>query len=605
MYEAAYNAAKAYNQHKIIEEIKMKFRRLHNWRNIEQCTALIYFTELVEELLFDYTHSTYKPSIMNTPSLCIEAISTINEIEKGSINSAHINHVIDELTKNLKNDDIAISLLKIPLGSFLEQLNNNPLGNKSLKITLELLRVQININSYEAKIISELCSTVTSEYNPTKIRKLTRLLITHLISKGLSQEYLMEKLKKHFFQRDREINSTEEIVSFLSSLPTEKISHSVYFSADKSFSNISPCLEQLDISIIHETPENILEEDFFNGHSQRTILMKVVKEYDPYTARKKAENNLKLASTLLSLYHHKQEAAWSAENIVISEHGEKIQTKSSINPMHRCKDLPQEHASQRLEEFMNDFRMRGDSFSKFIRSAQLHSMALQTNAVENQILNLWIAIESLIPDESKKEEDTTIEHIVNSITPFLNINYIEDLVRNLIKDLLRWNQPRTISLLRTINNEDNAKSFAILTISQEHARSIEQYKLELSQFPLLKERFEYVQNLIATPSSIYQALKNHAERINWQIKRIYRTRNLIVHTGKTPPKTNILVEHAHIYLDTVINHLIKLSSQPVEISSVAQGFRNVDMKYKMHIQRINKKNITFTTDNIVDFVFNK
>ncbi|HAL1190164.1 TPA: hypothetical protein H5P67_000379 [Escherichia coli] len=583
----------------------MKFRRLHNWNHIEQCTALIYFTELMEELLFDYTHSTYKPSIMNTPSLCIEAISTIDDIEKGNISPAHISHVIDELTKNIKNDDIAISLLKNPLGSFLDQLKNNQLGNKNLKITLELLRVQLNVGNYESKLISELCSTITSEYNPNKIRKFTRLLITHLISKGLSQEYLMESLKKHFFQREREISSNEEIITFLENIPSETQEYSVYFNADKSFSYITPCLSQLEIEVVLETPENINETDFFDNHEQRTILVKHVKALDPFTARRVAEKNLKLASTLLSLYHHKQEASWSAENIVVSENGEKINIRSSINPMHRCKDLVQEHASRRLEQFMNNFRMRKDSFNKFIRSVQLHSMALQTNAVENQLLNLWIAIESLIPDESKKEEQSTIEHIVNSLTPFLNLNYIEDLVRNLIKDLQRWNHPRTMSLLRLIGDSDAAKSFVILVASQEHAPSINQFKIELSQFPLLKERFEYISNLISSTDTMYQALKNHAERINWQIRRIYRTRNLIVHTGKTPSKTNVLVEHAHIYLDAVINSLIKLSSHPVEILSVAQGFRNVEMKYKMYIQKLNKKNIELTPENIISFIFNQ
>lgn len=583
----------------------MKFRRLHNWNNIEQCTALIYFTELMEELLFDYTHSTYKPSIMNTPSLCIEAISTINDIEKGSISPAHISHVIDELTKNIKNDDIAISLLKTPLGSFLDQLNNNPLGNKNLKITLELLKVQLNIGQYESRLIGELCSTITTEYNPNKIRKLTRLLITHLISKGLSQEYLMESLKKHFFQREREINSNEEIITFLENIPTKSQKFFVYFNADKSFSYISPCLSQLEIEVVLETPENINEQDFFDSHEQRTILVKQVKALDPFTARKKAEKNLKLASTLLSLYHHKQEASWSAENIVVSESGEKINIRNSINPMHRCKDLVQEHASRRLEEFMNNFRMREDSFNKFIRSAQLHSMALRTNAVENQLLNLWIAIESLIPDESKKEDQSTIEHIVNSLIPFLNLNYIEDLVRNLIKDLQRWNYPRTMSLLRLIENDDAAKSLVILVASQEHIPSINQFKIELSHFPLLKERFEYVSNLISSTNTIHDALKNHAERINWQIKRIYRTRNLIVHTGQTPSKTNILVEHAHIYLDTIINSLIKLSSHPVEILSVAQGFRSVEMKYKMHLQKLDKKNVSLTPENIINFIFNQ
>ncbi|MBY3020087.1 hypothetical protein FHA56_21485 [Escherichia coli] len=162
-----------------------------------------------------------------------------------------------------------------------------------------------------------------------------------------------------------------------------------------------------------------------------------------------------------------------------------------------------------------------------------------------------------------------------------------------------------MSLLRLIGDSDAAKSFVILVASQEHAPSINQFKIELSQFPLLKERFEYISNLISSTDTMYQALKNHAERINWQIRRIYRTRNLIVHTGKTPSKTNVLVEHAHIYLDAVINSLIKLSSHPVEILSVAQGFRNVEMKYKMYIQKLNKKNIELTPENIISFIFNQ
>ncbi|TOO76381.1 hypothetical protein CGH28_24905, partial [Vibrio parahaemolyticus] len=70
------------------------------------------------------------------------------------------------------------------------------------------------------------------------------------------------------------------------------------------------------------------------------------------------------------------------------------------NQMHKCNDLKPSLASKKLQDFLSNFSLDKSSFSQFIRSSELHAQALKTDSEENQIINLWIAIESLIPPKS-------------------------------------------------------------------------------------------------------------------------------------------------------------------------------------------------------------
>lgn len=582
----------------------MKLTQHTNWANPENCRALMFFTQLMEELLFDYTHSTYKPSIMNTPGLCYEALSTIDDIEKGSINNSHINHITEELTENLRQDDIAQHLLSSPLSSILNELNQNSSNLKNLKVTLELLRIQLNPSRYEEKLSEELIKAITNGYDTQRIRKLTRAMTTHLLSKGISQDFLRDKVNDNFRNDKVLVNSNEQIIEFLRSLPEKPKKHDVYFIVDNSLKHALQYFSKMDIEILSSPPEHLKDETFFKSINQRLIVVsRNIKALDPYNAKRIAEVGLKFSSTLMSLYHHKQEATWSSENIVFSEDGVIYKISTTMNPMHRCKDLVPDAASRRIEDFMSNFNMKQDSFSKFIRSAQLHSMALRTKDVENQILNLWIALESLIPDEFKSDKTNTTQHIVDSIIPFLNHGYIEGLIQSLIKDLRRWKYETSNTFLKITGEDNFAKSLVLIFSLPEHQVALNEYRQKLDNFPLLLERFNYINDLVSSPEKIMKSLENHAKRIEWQIKRIYRTRNIIVHTGKTPSKTTILVEHTHDYLDTVLNLLIKLASTPIQIVSVPQGFKYVQMGYKMRISQLSKKGLTFNSDNILELVF--
>ncbi len=82
----------------------MKFRTTRNWDEPENKPGLLYAAQMIEELTYPLTMSTYKPSIMHTALLCVEANDTIEEVEAGNILPPNIDHVLDELCYNLDSD---------------------------------------------------------------------------------------------------------------------------------------------------------------------------------------------------------------------------------------------------------------------------------------------------------------------------------------------------------------------------------------------------------------------------------------------------------------------------------------------------------------------
>lgn len=282
--------------------------------------------------------------------------------------------------------------------------------------------------------------------------------------------------------------------------------------------------------------------------------------------------------------------------------------------MQKCIDYKEYKAKKRIHQFIQGFALEDVSFSKFINSIRLHAMALHSDSVENQLLNLWIALESLIPTDTKQEDAANITHIVQSLTPFLNILYFYDLIANIFISIIRMD--RTIMRKAITNVEgDNVKiKFIKLLVMEQYSNQFQQLLKDVGSFYLLKDRIEFFHNLFSSKSNIKNSLDIHTQRLEWQIRRIYRTRNLIVHTGFTPHYTNTLIEHTHNYLDRILELLIFLASKPNKIHSVGQGFDYINLLYLecysiIAPDKANKKansipnsNDKFTEEELIKFI---
>lgn len=578
----------------------MKFRNLRNWSNPDECKSLIYFAQLMDEMLFTYTLDTYKPSVINTPTIGVECLETIRDVEAGIINEKNVEHLTAELINNLKNDDVAKEILGSAYQSFCNKLKNPKISPKERRSITEIIVVQLSPKAYKEESERLIYNEITSlQWSTEKIRKLTRNYVSLLIYIGYSQSSLRNKVTDFFYRNPNQITKNIEVRDFFDCVKLETKKYSVHFKVGGIFLETEPTFKNLKLSISPTPSEKIKDHDFFKQLKGKLVLTAHdIQALDHFSARERAEKLLSLAASFLNLFHHKENPTWSNEALVVES--ETIHRVSGrLNPMTKGRDMRPEKARRKIALLMSDFDMANQSFSKFLKSAELHSMALKSESIENQLLNLWTSLESLVPNEARSKDEATIEHIANKIIPFLNISYIDGLIENLLKDLIRWD--RVIISKHLIGITGNYKvRLAKLLILQEYEGARISLEAKFKDYTLLQDRFNHIKKTISSPQKIKETLDNHTKRLEWQFRRIYRTRNNIVHSGKNPIFTHLLVEHTHNYLDIILDHLVFLASKPRKIRTVSQGFKYIEVLYNSRYETITKADLVFSEDTIVN-----
>ena len=98
-----------------------------------------------------------------------------------------------------------------------------------------------------------------------------------------------------------------------------------------------------------------------------------------------------------------------------------------------------------------------------------------------------------------------------------------------------------------------------------------------SASPLLCNRLFSIWKEFNDPKGLAASMSRSKTRVEWQIARIYRARNLLVHRGERSPYTWRLLRNAHYYVSSAISRVLHdLRDQPswtVDTSLVHQSQR--------------------------------
>lgn len=586
----------------------MKFRTLSKWDDPAASHALVFCAQLLEEMLFDFTPDTYKPSVLHTGLLCLEASEVISDIDQGIIREPNLWHVLAELCKNIESDPVAKSLLPLSVSSLFPVLKVKDGPVTRVRPVIDLLRVNLSPIKYRAKIEQMLHKELTTSRRYQEIRRLARAYVTHIIAYGYHPQFIRECVHQFFWYGKNRISNENAIGDFFSLFPTDQSKFDVLFKVDSELEFVGTLFSTIGVSFSRTLPAEFDVSkfpDFNNSRGENVFaLIGDVEAKDVFSARERAESRLRVVATIHTIYHHRSSLKWSGYCLVkerrtgacrkINESRSAMQKREDPKPMTRY---------VRLKGLVEGFSLEKDSFEKFHRSAQLHSMALASDSLENQILNVWIALESLVPSETRGDSSSTIEHISSSLSNFLNVVYIDRLLGNLAKDLLLWNSWLVRKILKKVKGRRLEDKLIRLLALNDYESCRDELEVATKDFYLLRDRLEYFKSALSSPASVAAALKTHAQRLEWQIRRIYRARNIVVHSGRTPRYTRALIEHAHDYLDTILVTLVELASNPKTIHSVPQGFKFVELRYREYLANLEQKGQCFDESNIENLAF--
>jgi len=255
----------------------------------------------------------------------------------------------------------------------------------------------------------------------------------------------------------------------------------------------------------------------------------------------------------------------------------------------------------RERQDVEDFLVYRDKlFSQNIRSQEVFNIQRALNIVktqltqsqENKVINLWAVLEYVL---TFKESGSSIISKVKDIVPKVVCLYI-------MKDKINvfWNRVY----------EQRGKSAPIIEEFLECKKEGEDYHYDLSKLitfiekkgPDLIQELSFNDNLkreiseigqfIAQPKRLYEYLKEKEEEIKHDLVRIYRTRNVLIHSGKEM-RFNLECKALRLYsynnnlLGLIIYYMCK--NPQVKITEI---LNSIDYTYEHYIKELKEETLS-------------
>jgi len=552
----------------------MKYRSLHKWTLSDSVHGLVFFAQRLDELLFDYSLDSHKPAALNPPFLCVEALKLIDDIENNLIEEANLTHVLDELSWAIQNDKVSKSLLDVVLEHYVLQ-HDVPISKKRLR--LEVLSKTLDPTRY-LKQCHILLKQAIRENKKKEIDHYSRTLITCLINIGVSKTFLYKTTKEFFFFGDEpHIDQIDNFDQFIEKIEPTIHDFDVYFIASKDIRTIEQSIKAFSIEILDVLPAPLSEyaqsHHFIPSAEETLVQIRDIQSFDAYSARAMAERRIDTLKDLFTLFFHRNQLQWKPETLMsqccIETPVIVGTTKSS---MEKAFDMHPDHASKQLNWMLKNLALKfGGSFDKFNRIVDLHGICVTNEIPENQLLSLWISIETLVPSSGKGK----VVNIINSLDPFLRLSYIRRLINRALADLLLWNRRVTAKIIKKVPDTNSSKAairlLNLLALESNEALRSELYS-QLKDFHLLRFRLFSLAESLRSPVAVKELLDTHSKKVSWQLRRMYRTRNLLVHAGRSPTYLATLIENGHDYLDLVLDEVMKHSCGEYQVETFEQAF---------------------------------
>lgn len=189
----------------------------------------------------------------------------------------------------------------------------------------------------------------------------------------------------------------------------------------------------------------------------------------------------------------------------------------------------------------------------------LHTTAMSTPDVRTRFLNLWTALECL---GSLVGGGSVIERVTNLVCPIVTWRKMEKIGRYCAINLHQWRivsgskgEPSEILPGEDEEHIPVAAMVRLLCMPKGHG-DFAKLRPIASGHPLLDFRLGAVWDRFHNPLRFASALAASRRHLDWHLNRIYRARNLLVHSGVETPYLEALSDNLHYYFSTVLSRVI-------------------------------------------------
>lgn len=604
--------------------------KLFNTQHFEQnkyTKRFIFFVEVMNECLFDYSFESYRVPSLNSHFLCYDIYRTADDINNKVLLDGNFVPLSEEFEYNLKNDIFitdyfddrkTLTLMMGKNGVYID-LTKNDLKSK-IKYYPEIAKFIIDLcesnNTYLNSLYNLLIKNIFDEEEKEEhffsIYNLTRDLACELMNIGYSKYHLYTSIGQSFLAGNHQVLCNEKtLIEFFNSFSLENQKFSVSFGLNTKMANLFRGIE--NVSIEKSTAENL---KLLNIRHQNSYLATIIIEsLDKYSAYSIAKEFFGAIVSFHSLNQHQSKLFVSDRAIVSQLEGDNIIETEIINVSQNLM-LKKGNISYEQSIILDiSIISRESTPESFYKAVSLHNDAVESKKTSNQLLNLWTVLEILI--NTKRDNEDRINTICNVLCSVLTRCYLYSLISQLNKDIKMCYKENYEEILKSCEfsntNLDDVQKLAILLSVKNFENNLNDLINVVDDHPLLSYRInQFHTKILVNSKSIFDFIMKHKKRIRWHIMRIYRNRNMIVHNGSYMPYLDTITENLHYYVDILIDTLIDYYNFGFEDNnSIYKDIFNEETLYFMKLgctdltKKLTIKDaVEITEENVFSLVFN-
>lgn len=571
----------------------MEHHTLDNWKKDFRHDGLLYFTQRIEEMLFDYTDHIFKAPVLNTYLLAEEFLINAEFVKNNIVKQGSLKEIIDEFRSSFESDIVLEKHFDEQEKNKILRMVNNPQLEEQIKIMKYVLFLLKDYNMWCKAFLEEI---VPNEKEKKKIERGIRCYIPSLISSGYSHDFVREYNNEVF--NKREVKSLKSLGDFLERFNYEQKFFDVYIAIKLD----SPKFQELLMSRM-EIDFGTFDDPFFSEYTK--IGYRIVKltttAFDQYSAARSIYYELNRYFKYFCFLTELTEN-WCI-NIA------KVVDSSDKNYYVNLRPVGVNHsktkARKELGEF-SDFIICGmqkcstHTKTQIDRALNAHNTAIKDLDLNNRFLNLWSALEILFISDHNTSK---ILEVKNKIMPILQKDYIPSLFNSIQVELYQLMDRSTIENYESLfeNNEKHFWYIYFITLKQYATQRGELYAC-LKDYPLLRNRISFINEIFSNKKILRKTMQSFENRISWHISRLYRTRNTIIHSGIEPTNIYALVEHLHGYSDQSLFEIIVLLTRMGQLGSISNCLFDVQYRFAKMMDFL-RNDGEFSKDDI-NYLFN-
>ena len=537
------------------------------WNPEFQSDGLKYFAQRINEMLFHYSDSVYKVPVLNTYYLIKEYLDIAKLVKRGIIKEIHLQYVLNELIDSFGKDVILKERIGIEaINYYIDKLNTSN-GSKQEELIQYLFQV---FSDYNEWCKSYLLSVVPHENWKKKIESGLRCFIPGLINAGYSPEFIYYYNRKVFF--DSNVEGFDALEAFLNRFDYKKQSYTVYIPIDKEAKTFKDILSsRLNFTFTDE------ELDELKYDKEKYELVKTrIDAFDKPSASNEAYESLYLFFRYYNFFSNASYCWYGPKCIVVSDSkSSKLDFGSSGFKLSSVKnpELLGSVAENVISLLLNK---AWRSFETIDKAIQRYNAALESSNLENGFLNLWSILEILFVSDSYESK---LAEIRETLIPIIQFRYLTNQFSSLKEYIITFLDEEVVDTI--IAECGSLEAFVIL---DEYENNRKELFALIPNNPLLRSRISQMHDLYRKKEGIRSDIDRYTERVTWHLMRLYRTRNLIIHSGTIPLQLRYLGEHLYDYVELALSEVLFSFSKNQNYLFLS----NVLIDIKMRNDRFNK-----------------